>query len=256
MPAPNSDGSRDTEIHYDDAAVLVDHDVLRLQVAMDYPFGVRGVQRGANLINDVSALREAQFLPSQRAQILALDELHGDELDVVHFTKVKNADDVSVGDLAREDQFLFEAPQYFFVQRKFGTNHFQRHKAIQREVPRFIYRAHSAFAQQLHDFESRTQASAIGQAAAVKHLCAGPRNRLRPALRRRTSRLHCPAWNPRLKCLHRQERALKKSGVVGRKRRKTSGALRSRWRIAGVTVGALSGVRRHSSLAMPLVMLC
>ena len=123
------------------------------------------------------------FCLGQGAQILTLDELHGDELDAVDFTKVENADHVFVGDLARQNQLLLEAPQYFFVQRKFGTNHFQRHEAIELQVPRLVHRAHAAFAKHLHDFVSRAEPRAVGDAAAVKCRSGGPRDRLRPALR-------------------------------------------------------------------------
>ena len=44
--------ARQAEVHHHDAAVLVAHDVLRLQVAMDHAFGMSGVERAADLLHD------------------------------------------------------------------------------------------------------------------------------------------------------------------------------------------------------------
>ena len=48
-------GARQAEIHDDDAAGLVAHDVAGLQIAMDDAFGVRCLQSGADLQHDVDA---------------------------------------------------------------------------------------------------------------------------------------------------------------------------------------------------------
>jgi hypothetical protein len=43
--------ARQPEVHHHDAAVLVAHDVLRLQVAMNHAFGVGAVERAAHLLH-------------------------------------------------------------------------------------------------------------------------------------------------------------------------------------------------------------
>ena len=43
--------ARQAEVHHHDAAVLVAHDVLGLQVAMDHAFGMGGVERAADLLH-------------------------------------------------------------------------------------------------------------------------------------------------------------------------------------------------------------
>jgi len=53
--------------------------------------------------------REWQFFFQQLVQVLALDEGHADELHTVDLAEVVDAQDVSVGNLAGEQQFLLEA---------------------------------------------------------------------------------------------------------------------------------------------------
>ena len=157
--------ARDAEVHHVGAAAFVQHDVLRLQVAMDHTFGVRSFQRSTDLGHDVGRFRGLEFfLPTKEAlQVLALDVLHGDELDPVGLSEIKNANDVFMSDLAREDQFLLEAPQNFGIGRHVGANHFDGHLAVQLAIVRLVDGAHSALSQQPHDFIAAADRAAGAQ---------------------------------------------------------------------------------------------
>ena len=65
------------------------------------PDGVRRFESPADLLHDVDGLFGWQFsaLMDEGAQVVALDELHGDELHAVGFAEVVDADDVAVRDL-------------------------------------------------------------------------------------------------------------------------------------------------------------
>ena len=250
----NLRGARDAEIHHDHPAALVHHDVLRLQVAVHHSFGVRRIQRRASLVNDVGAFLIAQFFFGQGAQVLPLDKLHGDELDAVDFAKIENANHIFVGDFARQDQLLLEAPQHFFVQREFGTNDFQGHEAIELQVPRLVHRAHAAFAKHQHNFVASAEARTVGDAAAAKCRSGGTGERLRPALRAgeigQISRIGSVR---RMRGVSSRDvfKVFKKCGVAGGKRSGTSSALRRRRIIGRVAIRALSEVRRHRYFVIP-----
>ena len=113
---------------------------------MDDAFGVRGFQRAAHLLDDVGRFRGLKLFlaPEQAPQVLALDVLHGDELDAIGLAEVENANHIVVGDLARENQFLLEALQDFGIRGQVAANYLQRNLAVQFAVMRLVNRAHSA----------------------------------------------------------------------------------------------------------------
>ena len=123
------------------------------------PARVRGFQRAAGLLHDFNRFLGSQFsLPlHQAAQVLTLDELHGDELHAVGLAQVVNADDVLVGDLGGEKQLLLEAVNDGLVAGQIGADDFQRHHAIQFDVPGFVDRAHPTFAEDLQHFVTLPQ---------------------------------------------------------------------------------------------------
>ena len=90
---------------------LVEQNVLRLQVAVNHAFGVRGFQGGAQLLGDGHrpAYRQASLAPQQLVQIFALHVGHGDELGSIGLAQVVNAQNVLVGYLAGQQQFLAKA---------------------------------------------------------------------------------------------------------------------------------------------------
>ncbi len=117
------------------------------------PSAVRRLQAGADLQHDVDAFRGRELaLPQQDgAQVLTLDELHGDELDAVGFVQVVDADDVLVRDLAGQHQFLLEARQDGRIAGKVGTNDLQPDDAFHFHVAGFVDCAHAAHAEHLVD---------------------------------------------------------------------------------------------------------
>ena len=153
------EGAGQAEIHHQHPAGLVAHDVLRLQVAVNDACAVRGFERAAGLLHDLDRFLGSKFslLLHQAAQVLTLDELHGDELHAVGLAQVVDPDDVLVGDLGGQKQFLLEAVNDGLVAGQIRADDFQRHHAIQFDVARLVDRAHPAFAQDLQDFVTLPQ---------------------------------------------------------------------------------------------------
>src|SRR5262249_14791589 len=109
------------------------------------------LQIAANLEQDASRLlwRKLAFFAQQMTKILALHEVHGDELDPVCLSEVEDANDVLVGDLARKDQLLLEAAQDLGVFREFPAYEFDGNNSIQFGVARLVDRAHATSTEQL-----------------------------------------------------------------------------------------------------------
>src|SRR5258705_2736730 len=80
-------GARNPKVHDVSSAALVQHDVLGLEVAMNYAFGMGSFQCPADLSNDVGCLGRLElFLAAKNAlQILAFDVFHRNELDPIAF---------------------------------------------------------------------------------------------------------------------------------------------------------------------------
>ncbi len=155
-------GLRQSEVHDDDAAGRVAHDVAGFQVAMDDAFGVRRLQSRTRLRDDVNRFfrGELSFLGKNRAQVLTFDELHGDELHAFGFAEVVDADDVPVRDLSRQDQFLFEARQNCRIAREVWPYDLQAQCTVDFQIVRLVDRAHAAHAQQFLDLVAAAQHAA------------------------------------------------------------------------------------------------
>ena len=121
---------------------------------MDYAFAVRRIKRLANLADDVHCFKRRKLLTlnDQALQITAIDVLHRDEFHALGFTDVENSNHVLVGDLPRENQFLFETLQHDPGIGKLGLDNFNGHQPVQLAVFRLIDRAHRALAQDFQNF--------------------------------------------------------------------------------------------------------
>ena len=129
--------TRDAEIHDVDAAILVGHHILGFQVAVHDSRGMRGFESRGDLQDDGNGFvgGELPFFVDQALEVTSLDILHGDELDALRLPEIENADDVAMGDFAREDQFLLEPAKDFGMAGELGTNQFERDQALEFAYP-------------------------------------------------------------------------------------------------------------------------
>ena len=138
---------------------MVAHDVLRFQVAVDDSQAVSGFQGAADLLHELDRLFRGEFFLflDQRAQVLALHELHGDELHTISIAQIVNTDDIPVGYLAGEQKFLFESGEDRGIGRQFRPDQLQGHKPVKFPVPRLVHGPHPALAEQLQDLIAAPQ---------------------------------------------------------------------------------------------------
>ena len=104
------DGTCDAEVHDDGAAVGGQHDVGRLQVAMDDAGLMGGHQTGSDFARNRDGDRQRDGQRAQGRAPRSSPAMNGivRVLDAVDLAEIVNADDVAMRDLAREQQFALE----------------------------------------------------------------------------------------------------------------------------------------------------
>ena len=87
-----------------------DHDVGRLEVAVNHARGVRRLETRSELADEEQSLGDRQVAGRLELgrQIAAIDERHRDVFGAFDFADVVDADDVVVGDLTCEQQLALE----------------------------------------------------------------------------------------------------------------------------------------------------
>ena len=101
---------RDPEIHDADFAGAVQHDVRRLEVAVDDASLVRGGERGAELPGhlDRAIFGRPADAAQRRREVLSVDELHRQEHASFAFADVVHTTDVRMRNLASDADFFME----------------------------------------------------------------------------------------------------------------------------------------------------
>ena len=160
-----------------------DH-VRALEVAVDDPLGVGGVEPGRDLRDDREGLgrRDPPRPRDPLRERLPREQLHGQEQDLGRRlarrpraveAEVEDAADVRVRDLAGELDLAHEAVDGLRVLRDLGPDGLERHPLAQAQVLRLVDRSHRALGDEPQD------AVALGQ-----HVAG--RERQRPRVRGRT----------------------------------------------------------------------
>ena len=88
------------EVGDEHTTLPIDHDVLRLQIAVDDTLLMRGGEALADLPEDFdhSRQRHLPFAAEHRGEIGAVAILHGEKLQAISVAEVVDAEDVFVGD--------------------------------------------------------------------------------------------------------------------------------------------------------------
>ena len=136
------------------------HDVGRLQVAVDDPERVRLAQRTADLLRNVdhAFLRQRAVRLDRLGERPAVEKLHGDEEDpVVGAAVVVQGDGVRVRQLGGDARFQEEALVEVRVAIVAGAQDLQRHHPIQRRLQCLVNPAHPAMTDGLDDLVSIVQ---------------------------------------------------------------------------------------------------
>ena len=129
------------------SAAAVEHDVGRLEVAVQHALVVRGRQAGAQLPRDLDRLvrRQPADAAEQGGEVLAVDVLHRQEVLAVGLADVVDAADVGVRDLPRDAApRRGNAAQRARVGAQRLGQELQRHRLAEREVVGAVDLAHAA----------------------------------------------------------------------------------------------------------------
>ena len=169
-----------SEIHDEHFAALVHHDVLRLQIAMDYAAVVRRCQAGAELARRFQGLIGGQPADAQQqvGEVFAVHVFHGNERHAFDFADIVDAAHVGVRDLAGDAHFTVEALQQTGVGRGFRGQEFEGHRLAQHHIGSAIDFAHAAAAEQPDNAVAAAQQGARHEPAFIR---GGGRSDLRDA---------------------------------------------------------------------------
>ncbi len=143
----------DAEVHDLRAAVLGQHDVARLQIAVHDPGGVRDCQAIGDLAGDLDRSRGFEpFRLERGVERLTHDQLHHDEWPAVHVADVVDGDDVGVVQEGRQLRFAHQAFRRGAIGRELVRDELDRDQPAQTRVPRLIDLAHAARSKGADDF--------------------------------------------------------------------------------------------------------
>ena len=124
-----------------------DHDVGRLDVAMDNVVAMGVVERARHLLEDRDdgLDREDAFFVQQLPKRYPVQELHGEVEDAVVFAEVMNGDDVRVGERAGRLRLALKARfviLVFAVGEAFGPHRLDGDLAIDQGIEAFVHYSH------------------------------------------------------------------------------------------------------------------
>ena len=145
--------ARDAEISDLDAAVLEDHDIVRLDVTVHDAAAVRVFQRLGDLHGKMQGLApvEVPLLLQILLEGNALDQLHDDIIRVFRMGDVVHADDVRVRQHGDRLRFRVESAAELLITRKLIFQYLHGNGAVQPVIQRAVYDRHTAGADDFQD---------------------------------------------------------------------------------------------------------
>ena len=160
--------SSQPEVGQPHAPPAVDHDVGRLEIAVEHPLVVGSGQPGAQLPRHLGRLvrRQAADAPQQRGEVLAVDVLHRQEHVAVGLADVVHTTDVGVADLSCDADLGAEPRQPIGVGGHKVGQELQRDGLAKGEILGAIDLAHAAASEQAEDLvpagqhDARTKSTA------------------------------------------------------------------------------------------------
>ena len=143
-PALGERMARETEVAEVDLIVPAEQDVRGLDVAVDDPGVVRGVERLGDLEHDRRGLRRCKRPGGGHAlvQVVAVDEAHGDVGPPVVLAVVMDRDDVRVLDRRRGARFVQEALADARIAEPARRDDLQGHGPVEAELGGLVDDAH------------------------------------------------------------------------------------------------------------------
>src|SRR5206468_2893882 len=121
-----------TKVKYLNVSILTQHDVLRLDVTMDYSCGMRSRESGSDLLTDIEYLSDPQrrmrgSLPDRFTD----NVLHGNKISTVHLADFIYGDDIWMVQSRCRTSLLLETAQAFPVSGEIRRKKLQRDSAAE-----------------------------------------------------------------------------------------------------------------------------
>jgi hypothetical protein len=149
---PRTLESRQPKVHQMRLALVVKHDVGRLDITVDDPLGMRALKRVGKIGHDRNGGACVDFsLVDRVRQALAADELAGDVVVAAIRAGLEHGDDMRVAQLGGCLGFAEEPLGRGRICQQAGLRDLERHFALQHRVDRAVDRAERAGAQALLD---------------------------------------------------------------------------------------------------------
>ncbi len=232
-------------------SATVEHDVGRLEVAVQHALVVGRGQPGAQLAGDLDrlVLGQAADAAQQRRQILAVDVFHRQVVVPLGFANVEHPTDVRVRHLARRPHLVEQELQRGGVGRQLVGQELQRHRLAELEIVGPVDLAHAAAAEQADDPVAPGDHRARKEAPVL----VGVRPRSGRHAGRRTRRGTGPIGAPTLR-LRQGDRVVQRGAVTRTLRDRRRGVGGERLRTEGAddaAAGDLSRAARASHAALP-----
>ncbi len=173
---------RQAEVHDPDPARAVEHDVRRLQIAVQHAALVRGGESRADLPRDLEPLvfRQPADAAEQDREILAVHVLHRDEQLAVDLPDVVHAADVRMRHGPRGPHLVVELREPHRVAQEIRRQEFQRDLLPEAQVVGAIDLSHAAAPEQAQHAISVVEHHARAEASVIDRSRTG-----QPAARRR-----------------------------------------------------------------------
>ena len=153
-PGPfGREGFCETEVEHLDHPIGRDLDVRGLEIAMDDPGPMGGIERVGDLLRDGQSLRERQRAPAHAiVQRVALDQLEHQGRHLAGVFETVDRPDVRMIERCEQSCFAFEARHAIGVRRERRQQDLQRDVAPKLGVARAIHFAHAAGPEERDDF--------------------------------------------------------------------------------------------------------
>ena len=138
------------------APTFVEEEIRGLDIAMNDPVIVSELKRIAKRRNYGERLSWREFPgPQQLPQIHPIHKLHEEEIESTRLTEVMHRHDVGMIERRQGMGLTHEPLCEVGIRDPLGCHEFQRHRSIQRFLPRFVHHTHTSTAQALDDLELR-----------------------------------------------------------------------------------------------------
>ena len=136
----------DPKIGQQHAPVGIDHDILRLDIAVDCALRVGIIERRRDRLDDSDRVAQPQCsaLFDDRVERTAAHILHRDIAQPVVLADIVDRDDIRVPQIRSGDGLAIETPGELGIDRQLRRQHLERHRALEQGIARAVHARHAA----------------------------------------------------------------------------------------------------------------